>query len=108
MNTTNMKNLRKENKKSQEEIAKKIDTSQANYGKIENGNIEPGIDKLIKLADYYNVSMDYLIGRPFGNEIGYLSKEELEFVKMYLKLNQQNKYKIAGYALGLYSQQEEN
>ncbi|MBQ3048028.1 MAG: helix-turn-helix transcriptional regulator, partial [Clostridia bacterium] len=97
-----------ESKKTQEEIASQIETTQANYGKIENGNIEPGIEKLIKLANLYNVSIDYLVGRQFENDLGYLTKEEREFIKIYLKLNQQNKINIAGYALGLYSQQEED
>ena len=104
----NLKNLRKANKKTQNDIAEFLNMTTVGYAHYEQEEREPSIQTLCKLADYYNVSMDYLIGRQFGNEIGYLSKEELEFVKMYLKLNQQNKYKIAGYALGLYSQQEEN
>ena len=31
--------------------------------RYETGEREPGIDELIKIADYFNVSVDYLIGR---------------------------------------------
>lgn len=104
----NLRNIREKQRKKQNQVSKDLNLNPVTYNGYETGKSEPNIETLIKLADYYNVSMDYLIGRQFGNEIGYLSKEELEFVKMYLKLNQQNKYKIAGYALGLYSQQEED
>ena len=104
----NLKFLRKQNNKTQEEMAKFLNTNQRTYGRYELDQSEPNLETLIKLADYYQVSLDYLVGRQFRNEIGYLSKEELEFIKIYLKLDQQNKYKIAGYALGLYSQQKED
>ena len=37
--------------------------SQQSINKYENHNIEPDIDTLIRLADYFNVSIDYLVGR---------------------------------------------
>ena len=101
MNTTNMKDLRIQNKLSQTEIAQKIGTSQSNYGKMENGEIEANIEKLIKLADYYDVSLDYLVGRQYANEVGYLTPDQKEFIKLFLKLDEFKQSKVAGYVTGM-------
>lgn len=55
--------LRIDNDIKQEEIAQYIGTSQGNYSGYENGRINIPIDMLIKLADFYKVSLDYLVGR---------------------------------------------
>lgn len=55
--------LRKDNKLSQKEIAEKINISQRAYAHYEKGDREPSIETLIKLADFYKVSMDYITGR---------------------------------------------
>ena len=59
---TIMKELRKEKKLSQEEIAKKINVSQRTYSNYENGQREPSIETLIKLAEFYNITLDTLAG----------------------------------------------
>ncbi|WP_404454002.1 helix-turn-helix domain-containing protein [Virgibacillus necropolis] len=48
--------------KSQEEVSKAIDVSRARYSHYENNHVEPDIEVIKKLADYYNVSSDYLLG----------------------------------------------
>ena len=58
-----IKNLRKEGALSQMALASKIDSNQKQVSKWERGQIEPNIDMLKKLADYFDVSVDYLIGR---------------------------------------------
>ena len=40
-----------------------LNTSQNTISRYETGEREPGINELIKLADYFGVSVDYLIGR---------------------------------------------
>lgn len=55
--------LRKENKKTQEEIANYLYVRQTTYSKYERGAINIPIDVIIRLADYYDVSVDYLVGR---------------------------------------------
>lgn len=57
-----LKELRLKNKKTQEEIAHLLDISRANYGYYENGKNLPPIDKVLTLANYYNVSLDYMVG----------------------------------------------
>ncbi len=58
-----IKNLRKEGALSQVALAQKIDSNQKQVSKWERGQIEPNIDMLKKLADYFEVTVDYLIGR---------------------------------------------
>jgi len=99
--------IRKQANKSQKDISEYLKVARSTYNGYELEKSEPNIDTLIKLADYYNVSLDYLIGREFKNEVGYLNEEEINFVKTFLLLNEQNKCKITGYLLGLLAQQDE-
>ena len=101
----NLEKIRKENGKSQRDIAKILDITQPSYLNYENGKTEPKLSTLIKLADYYNISLDYLAGRNFGNELGYLTKEQFENFKIIMKLNTINQYKVFGYATSLFENQ---
>ena len=57
-----MKDLREDRDLSQEGIAKVLQTTQEQISKYETGRQMMGIDKYIKLAKYYNVTLDYLVG----------------------------------------------
>ena len=58
-----LKELRKHKKISQLKLAMELNTSQNTISRYETGEREPGINELIKIADYFNVSIDYLVGR---------------------------------------------
>lgn len=58
-----LKELRKKKGISQLRLATELHTTQNTISRYETGEREPGIDELIKIADYFNVSVDYLIGR---------------------------------------------
>ena len=65
---TNFKNnkiseLRKSHNLSQRKLAMLIGTSQANLSRWEQGLNEPSIVECWKIADYFEVSIDYLCGR---------------------------------------------
>ena len=64
-----IKELREQFSLSQERLALEIQTSQRNIGRWENGENEPTYSQLIKLADFFGCSIDYLVGREddFGN-----------------------------------------
>jgi transcriptional regulator with XRE-family HTH domain len=47
----------------QQEIADKLGVSRASYSHYENGHVEPDINLLIKMAELFKVSTDYLLGR---------------------------------------------
>lgn len=55
--------LRKDAGKSQAEIAQMLEITTAAYQNYENGRREAGYATIVKLADFYNVSTDYLLGR---------------------------------------------
>ena len=59
----NIRNLREDRDKTQQEMAAYLLIKQTTYSKYELGKITIPVDALIKLADYYDVSVDYLIGR---------------------------------------------
>ena len=54
--------LRVDNDISQEEIAKLLNVAQSTYSRYENGERYIPIPSLIKLAEFYNTSTDYLLG----------------------------------------------
>ena len=55
--------LRKEKGLSQKQAASDLNISQALLSHYEKGIRECGLDFIIKLSDYYNVSCDYLLGK---------------------------------------------
>jgi len=57
-----LKHLREDNDLSQTDIAKLLGTTRQQISKWETGTQMMGVDKYIKLAKYYNVSVDYLLG----------------------------------------------
>lgn len=63
MKFENIRNLREDNDKTQKEVASYLNIKQTTYSKYELGKINVPIDVFIKLADYYTVSIDYLVGR---------------------------------------------
>lgn len=58
-----IRDLREDNDWKQEYVAEKLGIKQTTYSKYELGKVNIPIEALIKLADLYHVSMDYLIGR---------------------------------------------
>lgn len=57
------KRCREANGYTQEQLAEKLHTTAHAVAEWESGERKPSLDKLIKLADLYNVSTDYLLGR---------------------------------------------
>ena len=65
----NLKKLRKEAGLTQISLQMKTGIEQALLSKFENGDRIPPTETLIILADFYNVSMDYIMGRTENPEI---------------------------------------
>ncbi|MBE6838184.1 MAG: helix-turn-helix transcriptional regulator [Ruminococcus sp.] len=59
---TRLKDLREDQDKSQLEIANILGTSQSYYAQYENGKRLIPFDRVIELAKYYDVSIDYIAG----------------------------------------------
>ncbi|MDE6676414.1 MAG: helix-turn-helix domain-containing protein [Clostridia bacterium] len=58
-----LKELREEYQKTQKEIAAYLNIKQNTYSQYENGKRQVPNDILLRIADYYDVSTDYLFGR---------------------------------------------
>ena len=58
----NLKALRHEYGISQQRLADAIHVSQPSINKYENHNIEPDIEILGRMADFFNTSIDYIVG----------------------------------------------
>ena len=94
-------------------LAMKLNVSQKMISAYENGKNEPSIDLLMRMADLFNVSTDYLIGysdsRSPGHQIGdtfYTDLSKNELMRIYDKLSDKNKSLVQGYILGLFASQE--
>ena len=59
----NLKEIRKRNKKTQVQVANDLHFAQTTYTAYENSKIQPSTESIIKIADYFNVSIDELVGR---------------------------------------------
>ncbi|MFK4567852.1 helix-turn-helix domain-containing protein [Enterococcus sp. UD-01] len=59
----NIRSIREDNDVTQQEMAKLLNVSQNTYSQYETGKIEWTASTLIKVADYFNVSVDYLLDR---------------------------------------------
>lgn len=59
----NLIELRKMNKLTQRQVAEVLNISQPSYIRYEKGKAEPTLENLVKLADLYDVSIDFLCGR---------------------------------------------
>lgn len=60
---TQLKKVRIERGFTQKETARGIGISEQAYQKYEYGKVVPSALVLVSLADYFNVSLDYLVGR---------------------------------------------
>lgn len=101
----NLKELREQKKLKQKEIAEILHIAPSTYGGYELETSEPNINTLIQLADYYDVSLDYLVGREYYNGIGYLSDQQRLAVNKIKQLNDMNLAKAIAYISGMQTAQ---
>lgn len=96
----NLKSLRQSRNISQQQLADSIGVSQQSINKYENHNVEPDISLLISIAEYFNTSVDYLIGHSEINHVienvkTYdLNKDESRIIDGYRKLTHNEKESI--------------
>ena len=83
----NIYNLRNMYKLTQEELGKKVSLSSSAISNIENSLSHPSIDTLIKLAECFDVSVDYLLNS---------GDEKLEELQIKAKLQTADKYLACG------------
>lgn len=85
-----LKKLRKDNNLTQKELAKVLNIKNNTLSQYENGINEPNDEIKIKIADYFDVTIDYLLGRTNNKHESKLTDEEAdqladEIIEIYIK-----------------------
>ncbi len=110
MNLHRLKDLREDKDLLQKDIAEKIGTSPNYYGDYENGKRLIPIDRLLILADFYDVSLDYITGRTNdkkGLSKSNMSSKETDIIKKFRCLNDERKGEVLGTINLLFKQEQE-
>lgn len=110
-----LRTLREEKDLKQSDLASMLNISSSAYGFYERGKREPSLDSLIKLSEFFDVSIDYLLGlasesnpknvsnipnTPSLSQL--LSDEDIEVLEYYHKLEKVDRQWIIGQMIDLY------
>jgi len=88
-----IKLLRKEQGITQDQLAEYINVSRSSVNGYENDGVEPSLNVLVKIADRFNVSLDYLLERTEEKyNINILDTDTKDFLLKVIELA--NNYKI--------------
>ena len=104
-----IRDLREDSDKTQSEIAAYLETTAQYYGKYESGERELPFSRAIALAEYYDISLDYLAGRtnfPHGKEKPDFTDEQISVAVQYAQLSEKNKGQLELYLEQLLEQQK--
>ena len=102
-----IKELRINNKISQTELAKALGTSQRTISNYESGNNQATEDVLIKLADYFDVSVDMIVGRARPHDLpSSTTEKQKQVVKEVLELSDEQCNYVSAYITGLKNGEE--
>lgn len=102
-----LKELREMENLTQEEFAHKHNITRATYANYESGKTQPDFNTLIQIADYYKVSLDYLIEHEIKSQtkIEDLAPNQKTTINTLLKLNNTNLTNATSYINWLYYNQ---
>ena len=103
----NLKKLREEKNLTQNEMAQILNVNQSNYSKYEKNIIEPNLDTLKKIADFYGVSLDYLCEHETKNLLDTSNYNEYKKGVIYAlgQLNEKNDLILLGYITHMLAEQ---
>lgn len=104
-----LKDLKEDADLTQKQVSEIIGVSINHYGKYERGETDIPFEKVIMLANYYNVSLDYIAGRTNykqGLNNPKLTQDELALIENYRQLSERSKGKHDVLMQQLLEQQE--
>ena len=93
----NLKLLRKEKGVSQQKLADAIGVSQQSINQYENHSVEPDIGVLCAIADYFDTSIDFVVGRTaqryalLPTDTGDLNEAESSMLRQFRNLTRENR-----------------
>jgi len=105
-----IKDLREDRDLKQSEIAKILNTTQSYYAQYENGKRQIPFERMVDIAEFYDVSLDYIAGRTNdkkGLSKSTMSPRETEIIKKFRCLNEQRKGEVIGTINLLFKQENE-
>lgn len=103
----NLRQLRLMKNKTQEEICQVCGFKQGNYTSWETGRYTPTADNLIKLANYFGCSVDYLLGRESEDGVIVVSESneytqnEKDLIELFRQLSVRQQYAALGFMKGM-------
>lgn len=110
-----LKQLRMKQGLTSEELCSKIGIKGGSYRNYERNDRKPDYDTLVKLADFYGVTTDYLLGRPDAKQPEepldeFARKEHLKslekvFMKKYLALTEEQRDKVLDFLRGVLAEE---
>lgn len=92
----NLKKIRKEKNIKVDDIIKKLDITAQAYYKYERENSNPPIETLITLANIFNVSIDYIVGRD-ENKKENQTPNQIELLNYFNQLNEMEQQRVIGF-----------
>lgn len=106
-----IRELRKKNHLSQSRVAKDLQMSRTTITNYENNYSNPDLDTLVALAEYFNVSTDYLLSHATTEtsprkEISPQNKEQLRFWHYFNRLSIEHKDLIIGTMIQMYNEEK--
>lgn len=100
-----LKTLRQQKNINQAELGKIIDVGKTTISNYETGYSVPDLETVVKLADYFDVSTDYLLGRTdypkmctdqIFQTTNLLAENEIEVLEILRKVNDRQQIKLIG------------
>ncbi|MGN1212556.1 MAG: helix-turn-helix domain-containing protein [Christensenellales bacterium] len=89
-----LKDLRKDFKLTQQQLADYLGVAESTYRGYENGTSEPSIETLKKLATYYGVTLDYLCEFKTVEIPSISAEKDKKVINMFLKMTETKKQSI--------------
>lgn len=109
-NATNLRALRKQNNLTIAQVAEKLNLPFETYRSYEAGKNQADYETLVKLADFFGVTVDYLLGREEEKNLierppyEITDKQLIDFIKLYKVMTEIQKAQVLGYVIGLLEQ----
>lgn len=104
-----IRDLREDSDLTQEQLCKLLYMHKTTYTNYEQGKHTVPLDFAVTLAEFYNVSLDYIAGRtnyPKGDSNPQFKKDEFELIHRFSQLSERSKGKLEQFLDNLLEQQQ--
>lgn len=104
----NLREIQKKSNKTRETVANEIGIKKSNYDNYLNGRNEPNATVLIKLADYFHVTVDELLGHevPYTLNRVQFSDKQLDLIEQIKSLNDSQCLRVSDFISGVIEAQK--